>query len=77
MPKSSRYRLSAAGELPRTLQRSCREAQAAFLKAREEAVLAYGEGDEADLTAYQVLKQKFEKRGDQWIAKARGNPPDL
>jgi ChaB len=70
MPRSSRYRPSAAGELPGTLQRSCQEAQAAFVKAHEDAVRAYGEGDEAYRAAYAALKRGFEKRGDQWIAKA-------
>jgi hypothetical protein len=69
MPRSSRYRPSAAGELPGTLQRSCQEAQAAFIKAREDAVQAYGEGDEAYRAAYVALKRRFEKRGDQWVAK--------
>jgi ChaB len=69
MPRSSRYRPSAVGELPGTLQRSCQEAQAAFVKAREDAVRAYGEGDEAYRAAYAALKRSFEKRGDQWIAK--------
>jgi hypothetical protein len=69
MPRSSRYRLSAASELPRTLQRSSQEAQATFLEAREEAIRAYGEGDKAYLAAYEALKRRFEKRGDEWIAK--------
>ena len=70
MPRSSRYRLPA-GELPATLQRSSAEAQAMFRQAREEAVRAYGEGDEAYRAAYATLKEKFEKRGDHWIAKAQ------
>jgi hypothetical protein len=70
MPKSSRYHLSAADDLPATLQHSCKEAQEAFRKAREDAIQAYGEGDQAHLAAYRALKQKFEKRGNQWIAKA-------
>ena len=69
MPKSSRYRLSA-GELPTTLQRSSAEAQAMFRKAREDAVRAYGETDEAYRAAYAALKTKFEKCGDRWIARA-------
>jgi ChaB protein len=69
MARSSRYRLSA-GELPATLQRSSAEAQAMFRKAREEAVRAYGEGDEAYRAAYVALKKKFEKCGDRWIARA-------
>jgi hypothetical protein len=51
------------------LQRSSQEAQAAFLEAREEAIRAYGQGDKAYLAAYEALKQRFEKRGDEWIAK--------
>ncbi len=70
MPRSSRYHLTTAGELPATLRHSSPEAQEAFLKAREDAIQVYGEGDEAHRTAYRALKQKFEKRGDQWIAKA-------
>ena len=70
MPRSSRYRPPAAGELPGTLRRSCREAQEVFLKAREDAVRAHGEGDEADRAAYVALKRTFAKRGDRWIAKA-------
>jgi hypothetical protein len=70
MPRSSRYRLSATNELPATLQQSCPEARETFRQAREEAVQAYGAGDQADRVAYQALKRDFEKRGDQWIAKA-------
>jgi hypothetical protein len=69
MPKSNRYGLPTTGELPATLERSCQEAQAMFLEAREEALQAYGDGDEAYRVAYAALKQKFEKRGDHWIAK--------
>jgi ChaB len=69
MPRSNRYRLSA-GELPATLQRSSAEAQTMFREAREEAVRAYGEGDEAYRVAYVALKEKFEKCGDRWIARA-------
>ena len=70
MHKSRRYGPSITGELPATLQRSCQEAQAIFCQAREEAIRAYGATDQAYQAAYAVLKQKFEKRGDHWIAKA-------
>jgi hypothetical protein len=70
MPRSSRYRLSATNELPATLRHSAKEAQDTFRRAREEAIRAYGAGDQADRLAYQALKREFEKRGDQWIAKA-------
>lgn len=67
--RSSRYSSLPAGELPGTLQRSCAEAQATFLKAHQEAIQAYGEGDEADRVAYAALKLQFEKCGDHWIAR--------
>jgi len=67
MPHSRRYR--PADSLPGTLRRSCREAQDAFTRAYDEAVQAYGQGDEAFRAAFSALKQGFEKRGDHWIAK--------
>ena len=70
MPRSSRY--GRAGGLPRSVRRSCREAQAAFTEAHESAVRAYGESDQAYRAAFAVLKQEFEKRGDHWIAKPGG-----
>jgi ChaB len=66
MPKSRRYPIT---ELPGTLQRSCREAQQTFLRALDDAIRAHGAGDQAHRIAYLALKQKFEKRGDHWIAK--------
>jgi hypothetical protein len=71
MPKSRRYPIT---ELPGTLQRSCREAQEAFLSALDDAVRTHGAGDQAHRIAYLTLKQKFEKRDDHWIAK--DNPAD-
>jgi hypothetical protein len=41
-----------------------------FRRAREDAVRAYGETDEAYRAAYAALKEKFEKCGDRWIARA-------
>ena len=52
MPRSSRYRPSAAGELPATLQRSSPEAQVAFRQAREDAIRAHGQTDEANRAVY-------------------------
>jgi ChaB len=57
-------------ELPPTLRRSCQEAQDTFTKARESAVQVYGETEQADRAAFTALKEKFEKRGDHWIASA-------
>ena len=66
MPKSRRYPIT---ELPGTLQRSCREAQETFRRALDDAVRTHGAGDQAHRVAYLALKQKFDKRGDHWIAK--------
>ena len=71
MPRSRRYSMTG---LPGTLQRSCREAQEAFLSALDDAVRAHGAGDQAHRVAYLALKQRFEKRGDHWIA--RDHPAD-
>ncbi len=69
MPKTSRSAQARSGELPGTLRRSSKEAQETFTKAHDSAVQTYGEGDQADRAAYSVLKHRFEKRGDHWIAK--------
>jgi ChaB len=74
MPRSSRY--GRTDGLPRTIQRSCPEAQETFTEAHEDAVEVYGAGDQADRAAFAVLKQEFEKRGDQWIAKDDGEAGD-
>jgi hypothetical protein len=66
MPRSSRYSMT---ELPGTLQRSFREAQETFRRALDDAVRTHGAGDQAHRIAYLALKQKFDKRGDHWIAK--------
>ena len=71
MPRSWRYSMT---ELPRTLQRSCPEAQETFRRALHDAVRTHGAGDQAHRAAYLALKQKFEKRDDHWIAK--DNPAD-
>ncbi len=76
MPKTSRPGLARPGELPGTLKRSSKEAQETFTKARDSAVQAYGEGDQANRAAYAKFKQTFEKRGDHWIAKQSAPPGD-
>ena len=49
--------------------RSAGSAQDTFITARGNAVQVHGEGDQADMAAFTALKEKFEKRGDHWIAK--------
>lgn len=67
MPRSSRYR--RMNGLPESIRRSSPEVQETFTRAYQNAVRAHGEGDRAFRAAYAALKQKFEKRGDHWIAK--------
>jgi hypothetical protein len=68
MLQSRRY-CRDGNDLPATLQRSCQEAQDTFTTARDSAVQVYGKTDQANRAAFTVLKEKFEKRGDHWIAK--------
>lgn len=74
MPRTSRYSLSLAGELPDTLKRSSKESQEAFTRALASAVQAYGAGDLAVRAAYAEFKRAFEKRGDHWIPKQASSP---
>jgi ChaB len=59
-------------ELPSTLQRSSRNAQETWIKAHDNAVREYGEGERSHRTAYGALKHSFEKVGDHWAAKEGG-----
>lgn len=74
MPRSSRYKLSLASELPDTLKRSSKESQEAFTTALANAVQAYGGGDYAVRAAYAEFKRAFEKCGDRWIPKQAFSP---
>jgi hypothetical protein len=67
MPRSHRYVTSG---MPATLERSCPEAQETFTEALRSAITTYGTRDQALRAAYAILKRKFEKRGDVWVAKA-------
>jgi hypothetical protein len=69
VPKTSRPSQAPAGELPRPLQRSSKEAQDAFTGALTSAMQKYGAGDQALRAAYAEFKRTFEKRGDHWIPK--------
>lgn len=69
MPKSSRYGVRLAGELPGTLKRSSRESQEAFTRMLASAAEIHREGDQAVRAAFVEFKRTFEKRGDHWIPK--------
>ena len=74
MPRTSRYKLPLAGELPDNLKRSSKESQEAFSTALAGAVQAHGKGDQAIRAAYAEFKRTFEKRGDHWIPKQALSP---
>ena len=73
MPRSSRY--GRGGELPDTLQRSCKEAQELFAEAHASAVRVHGEGDRALTRAAACIRETFRKfevtarlSGDEFVA---------
>jgi hypothetical protein len=59
-------------ELPATLQRSPKKAQETWIKAHDNAVQEYGEGERSHRTAFSAVKHGFEKVGDHWEPKAGG-----
>lgn len=59
-------------ELPSTLQRSPKKAQETWIRAHDNAVQEYGEGERSHRTAYGALKHSFEKVGDHWEPKEGG-----
>ncbi|CAA9509333.1 MAG: hypothetical protein AVDCRST_MAG17-1882 [uncultured Solirubrobacterales bacterium] len=63
-------------ELPRTLEKSPDKAQRTWIKAHDNAVETYGEGERAHRTAWSAVKHSFEKVGDQWEEKDEKGPSD-
>ena len=63
-------------ELPSTLQRSGKKAQATFAKTLEAAEEKYGAGERAQRTAFSSLKHSHEKVGDRWEPKDENGPSD-
>ena len=68
--------MPASEELPSTLERSDKHAQALWSKAHDSAVEEYGEGERAHRTAFSALKHEYEKVGDHWERKAENGPSD-
>ena len=68
--------MPASEELPSTLERSEKHAQALWSKAHDSAVKEYGEGERAHRTAFAALKHEYEKVGDHWERKAENGPSD-
>jgi cation transport regulator ChaB len=63
-------------EMPETLKRSPKKAQRTWVKAHDNAVEQYGEGERAHRTAFAALKHSFEKVDDRWEAKDEKGPSD-
>jgi len=68
--------MPAAEELPSTLARSPKHAQAIWSEAHDAAVQSYGDGERAHRTAFAALKHSYEKVGDHWEEKAEPGPSD-
>ena len=68
--------MPASEELPSTLERSPKHAQAIWSKAHDSAVQEYGEGERAHRTAFAALKHEYEKVGDHWEKKDSSGPSD-
>lgn len=76
MPKTSRSGQPKQTELPSTLQRSPRKAQATFSKAYDAALEQYHDEERAHRVAYSALKHTHEKVGDHWEVKEHSGPSD-
>jgi len=63
-------------DLPSTIQRSPKHAQALWTKTHDSAIKEYGRGRRAQQTAYAALKNEYEKVGDHWEEKAHRGPSD-
>ncbi|MFC4242992.1 ChaB family protein [Gryllotalpicola reticulitermitis] len=68
--------MPGADDLPSTLERSPKHAQAIWVKAHDSAIKEYGRGRRAQQTAYAALKHEYEKVGDHWEQKGRRGPSD-
>jgi cation transport regulator ChaB len=63
-------------DLPATLQRSDKHAQATWTQTHDSAAEQYGDGERAHRTAFSALKHTYEKVGDHWEPKERSGPSD-
>ncbi|GAA4180579.1 ChaB family protein [Gryllotalpicola koreensis] len=68
--------MPGAKDLPSTLERSPKHAQAIWVKAHDAAIKEYGRGRRAQQTAYAALKHEYEKVGDHWVEKGHKGPSD-
>lgn len=68
--------MPGAKDMPSTLERSPKHAQAIWVKAHDAALKEYGHGRRAQQTAYAALKNEYEKVGDHWVEKGGKGPSD-
>jgi hypothetical protein len=76
VPKADKQGHAKKDELPGTLQRSEKHAQATFAQTYDSAMEEYGDAERAARTAYASLKHSYEKVGDHWEAKDNAGPSD-
>ncbi|WP_432510228.1 ChaB family protein [Kineococcus sp. SYSU DK001] len=72
MPKTSKAGKPVQDELPSTLRRSDRKAQATFAKAHDSAQDQYDDAERANRVAWGAVKHTHEKVGDHWQPKEGG-----
>ncbi|WP_432545203.1 ChaB family protein [Kineococcus sp. SYSU DK002] len=72
MPKTSKSGEPVQDELPSTLRRSDRKAQATFAKAHDAADEQYHDAERANRVAWGAVKHTHEKVGDHWQPKEGG-----
>ena len=76
MPKTTDSGEVNEEELPSTLQRSDKHAQATYAKTLDSAEEQYGDGARAHQTAWASVKHSHEKVGDHWERKDSYGPSD-
>jgi cation transport regulator ChaB len=67
---------SSREDLPSTLKRSDKHAQAIYQETHDSAAEQYGDGERAHRTAFSALKHSYEKVGDRWEPKDEKGPSD-
>ena len=63
-------------DVPGTIARSDKHAQAIYTKTHDSAVETYGEGERAHRTALAALKHSYKKVDDHWEPKESKGPSD-
>ncbi|MBA2773976.1 MAG: ChaB family protein [Nocardioidaceae bacterium] len=76
MPKTTKSGQPKQSELPSTLRRSPKKAQATFTNAYDAAADQYHDEERAHRVAFAAVKHTHEKVGDHWEAKERSGPSD-